>query len=477
MSKRIIFVLITAILLLASSPIAHADAVFSNDFQWRHKDELLKLDRSRFCANGPGGSVTTIIEPGWVAEPSTSEGEEILFGAQVFQNGAEIILDSMYLLNGKYWGVTATGHSYSWPGWIPMDQLMVVYIPADFEAENKDKFYTYTGNYDAIFAADRLVLWQWPGSDREKRVFDNERLDNESINVLHAYKDKDAREWGYVSIEYKYSDHTWSMESWICLTDPDNSQIPSFNPAPKPAEWSLGGIYEWTHVDALDTGNQYALSNIEKVKVYEPNQTFTDIPENAWYKNAVAVAYEYGVIEGKGNNKFDPDGYLTGPEALTIAARIHAYYKYGKEEGSKLIGEYNRANVSSGMMWSITWWHGALEYCKVEDLVKGSDFDYLDNYESYPPPALNRCEMVHAWAKILQPKDMKKQNTVLRLPDVNADTAYSADILLFYEVGIVAGTNAQGAFRPDKNITRAEAATIFMNIIDVSKRHNGRTYG
>ena len=475
MTRRVLMILLSAIFLLASSPIAYADVVMGNDFQSRHKDEIQKLDRVRFCANGPDGYVTIRETPGWENEEYLDWHGEI----SEYQNGEELFMHGYYTLKGEYWGLMEIGtHRYYPPGWIPMDRLLAIYTPIDFEEENKDSFHAYTGNYNALYAAERIVLWQWPGSDREKRVLDNDGLTLKSANALRAYTDKEGCEWGYIEISYTYpaSYYTSHAASWICLTDPANSQIPAFNPAPKPVKWSPDGVYQWTHIDISDnTVEQYALSNITKVMEYKQNETFTDVTENAWYRAAVALAYEYAIIAGKGNNRFDPGGYLTGPEALTIASRIHAYYKYGEEAGTRLLADYNRANHGYGIYWSGTWWYGALEYCKAEGLVRGSDFIHLG--DDNPPPPITRAELVHIWAKILQPKDMKKQNTVVKLPDVNTETAYSSDILLFYEVGIVGGVDAQGTFKPNSNITRAEAATIFMKIIDVSKRHNGRTFG
>ena len=76
---------------------------------------------------------------------------------------------------------------------------------------------------------------------------------------------------------------------------------------------------------------------------------------------------------------------------------------------------------------------------------------------------ITRAQMIHIWTYILQPKDMQKQNAVISLPDVSGDTDYSEDVILFYEAGIIGGVDAAGTFKPDSNITRAEAAAIFMN--------------
>jgi hypothetical protein len=390
-----------------------------------------------------------------------------------YKNGQEIIIDSLYIHNGEYWGGMTESHYVSYPGWIPMNHLLVVYIRDDFNAENQDKFYEYTGDIEAVLLSKRLVLWQWPGSDREKRVLDG---GFENLVVDFVYKDNEGREWGYVRIGWR--------EEWICLSEPENSRIFAFHPAPEPTKWSPDGIYEWVHIAPPDEktkppSEQYLLSHIAKVGTYQPNETFTDIDTSAWYYNSVATAYEYGIIDGKGNSKFDPTGTLTRGEALTIAATIHAYYKYGKEEGGDLLRIYNRTYHFNWYGWSY-WWRGAVEYCRTEGLVeKNADEDELfgDFYHYHEAP-ITRAEMVRAWVKILEPKDMAKLNTVINLPDVSAETNYAESIFLFYEAGIVGGVDAQGTFKPDNEITRAEAATIFMNLIDVSRRHiYNRVYG
>jgi len=352
-----------------------------------------------------------------------------------------------------------------------------MYLRQDFEAENRGAFYPYSGSYDALFAADRLVLWQWPGSDREKRVLDKGNITIHSVNATHAYTDDEGREWGYVRIEYKYDDWEWvgrfHEESWVCFSEPTNSRIPSFNPAPAPLRWSPGGNYEWVHrspnVNAVE---QFSLSNFTKVRNYEQDVTFADVPDNAWYRDAVASAYEYGIIEGKGEQRFDPYGEITWAEALAIAARIHAYYRYGEVEGRRQLNLYNREFTGFGI--GSRWWGGAEAYCRAEGLVRGQ----MHNQDDYwSPTPINRARLIHFWVNILEPKDMARRNTVNRLPDVGAGTPHAADITLFFEAGIVGGVDERGTFLPDRNISRAEAATIFMNMINADSRHSGRTYG
>lgn len=474
---RRVFVLFMAICLLASPIAVYADMVWGNEFENQHKDVMQGLERSRFVANGPDGYVTPQQVPGEAKETVIFEWADDPMTLEKYQNGAELFMSSTYVHKGEYWGVQSIGHHVWMPGWVPMDQLLAVYTPGDFNRENKDSFYSYTGNADAIFGAERLVLWQWPGSDREKRVLDINICTIKDANILNAYKDIQGREWGYVKIDYIYSTNTYTSktESWVCLTEPASSNIPPFYPAPQPAKWNPDGNLTWEHDSVLDDPyEQNSLLNIEKIREYEGS--FADVPQGAWYKDAVVTAYEYGIIQGKGNNIFDPNGSLTVRETLIIASRIHAYYKYGKEEGNRWLSVYSYAYNGIGHAGR-QFQYADVRYCEAEGLIKAGEFDdYYDFYEESDAP-ITRAQMVHAWAKILQPKDMAKQNTVIILPDVNTNTDYFDDIILFYESGIIGGVDDQGTFKPDNNITRAEAATIFMNLIDAAKRHSGRTYG
>ena len=49
---------------------------------------------------------------------------------------------------------------------------------------------------------------------------------------------------------------------------------------------------------------------------------FTDVPQDAWFADVVARAAELGLMEGVGDNKFEPDRPLTRAEAAAVAVRI-----------------------------------------------------------------------------------------------------------------------------------------------------------
>ncbi|MCL1866476.1 MAG: hypothetical protein FWF82_03610 [Oscillospiraceae bacterium] len=123
-----------------------------------------------------------------------------------------------------------------------MSDLSEPYQQEDWEKENKAYFYPYTGSYEAILSADKLVEWQWPGSDRERIIIDFEEIVNTykddfrkpSDFILCAYTDGDGREW--VKLYWNFG--------WVCVSDPENREIPMFNPAPPSQMWSVDNVYD-----------------------------------------------------------------------------------------------------------------------------------------------------------------------------------------------------------------------------------------
>jgi hypothetical protein len=55
---------------------------------------------------------------------------------------------------------------------------------------------------------------------------------------------------------------------------------------------------------------------------------FSDVSTNDWFASAVAVATDYGIIEGYGDGSFRPDANLSRAEAGIIAHRIWDYLNY-----------------------------------------------------------------------------------------------------------------------------------------------------
>lgn len=173
---------------------------------------------------------------------------------------------------------------------------------------------------------------------------------------------------------------------------------------------------------------------------------FSDVPENAWYAADVEAVQEYGIINGVGDNRFDPDGTLTIAEALTMAVRTNARHNSAE------------VPVAEG-----AWYQGAVNYATENSMISGTEFaDYNAN--------ATRAQMAYLFANALPESEYTAINDVTALPDVKEQTQYSDEIFLLYNAGILTGSDKYGTFKPNDTIIRAEAAAIINRVVDPSKR-------
>jgi len=201
---------------------------------------------------------------------------------RTFKNCEIIYIARTYCHEGECWGILWTDQRNQAFGWVPLDELRLLYDRSDFEKANDDSFYTYTGGHDPMLAGKSLLVWQWPGSDREKlsigqailmwygapRTLRREaerRVRNEDIireiRVRRVYRDEEGREWGEIDITFANPHRSDGMQTvknigWICLTDPANRSIPAFNPAPEPIKWLPGGNYDWPPVGVVKNSHE-----------------------------------------------------------------------------------------------------------------------------------------------------------------------------------------------------------------------------
>lgn len=173
---------------------------------------------------------------------------------------------------------------------------------------------------------------------------------------------------------------------------------------------------------------------------------FADVPSNAWYAKDVESVQSLGIIQGKENNQFDPDGTLTIAEAVTLAAKTHA----------RDAGESIPAVAGA-------WYQGAVEYAQQSNIMTGTEFtDYTAN--------ATRAQMAYLFAHALPTANYTSINNIAALPDVTSNTPYNAEIFKLYNAGILSGSDDYGTFHPTDTITRAEAAAIINRLVDPSTR-------
>ena len=230
MKTRLLIILVLCIIIAAPNAVyADALATSSNSFFDRHASDIIFLGRN-FVADGEGGSVAVKKAPG-------SAGE-----IYKIENGDIVFVQYSCLYGGNYWGFI-----YTIPGWVRLDQMLVLYDNISFIEDHRDEFYSYEGTYDELEKTGGAIAWSWPGSGAQLWI--NEGMDSGGFMNSYTWKDPEGREWGFAPGYQGFSD------SWVCLSDPMNGDIPAFNPPPPPEVW----VSETEHVDLSKSLNPMIL--------------------------------------------------------------------------------------------------------------------------------------------------------------------------------------------------------------------------
>ena len=282
------FIVMTAMLF----PLAvFADVVVGNDFFYKNREKTEHLYRL-LQVNGAFGVLSSKEKPG---------GAKIV---DTYKNGDLVYIGHTYLHKGKYWGIPPISHMYSESGWLPMDELLMLYDSADFESEYQDVLYEYAGGFEPLLAAEEYYVWQWPGSDREKSYYEYMSLDASDIQAGPAYMDGEGREWLYVTLwggsTYGGLSMGGATEGWVCLSDLGNAQIPSFKPAPAPVPWVNGEAPDWYGPNAPQqpSGAEGPAEGPGPIPANEPDLRFVIVLAAVCFAAAAAI-----IIIAKRNKK------------------------------------------------------------------------------------------------------------------------------------------------------------------------------
>lgn len=166
---------------------------------------------------------------------------------------------------------------------------------------------------------------------------------------------------------------------------------------------------------------------------------FTDVKTVHWFRNEVITAYRLGLVQGKTEDTFDPEGDVTVAEALTLAVRLnHIYYgadeTFPVEDGEEWYMPYVRAAEKAGILTNVS-------------------------FESYDAPALRR-QVAVIMKNALPDSYLSLINRFASIPDVPRSDPNFVAILRMYNAGILQGSDSEYRFFPDSRITRAEMAAV-----------------
>jgi len=189
-----------------------------------------------------------------------------------------------------------------------------------------------------------------------------------------------------------------------------------------------------------------SLSNFNKNRTYKGE--FTDVSFSAWYFPGVRSVYEYGIIDGKSSSIYDPMGSLTIAETIKIAATLHKCYHTGSMD------------FAPGTPWYAPY----IEYALENDIPAGA-------YRNVNAAA-TRSDFATIIAGAMPDEAITPINRIAdgAIPDVFESYSYGQAVYKLYRAGVLTGSDSNGTFFPGRTLTRAEAASIIMRIVDANAR-------
>lgn len=175
---------------------------------------------------------------------------------------------------------------------------------------------------------------------------------------------------------------------------------------------------------------------------------FEDVREGQWYKDVVKSCYEMGLMVGKSEKQFDPQGQVTLAEAIAFAVRLHSTYNGNEVPAPSEQGK---------------WYDGAVAYAIEHQIIDAGE------YADYERSA-NRAEVASIIAKALPDDQWKEVREIKALPDVTEQTPNFKEIMKLYKAGVLTGNDELGTFNCSTRINRAEVAAILNRVVITDNR-------
>jgi uncharacterized repeat protein (TIGR02543 family) len=208
---------------------------------------------------------------------------------------------------------------------------------------------------------------------------------------------------------------------------------------------SVGAVSSYTF-DNVNTTHSISATFKEK----DGSSTYTDVPVNSWYTNAVDYVTAKGLMNGVSEGAFDPLGTLSRGMLATILWRL---------EGSPATtSESIFPDVASGR-----WYSDAIVWATAEGIVKG-----YSNGNFGPNDPVTREQFAAIMYRYAATKsyDVSKSASLSEYVDQKTVSNWALDSMRWANAtGLIVGTPAS-TLVPTRNANRAQAATILMRFCE-----------
>lgn len=183
---------------------------------------------------------------------------------------------------------------------------------------------------------------------------------------------------------------------------------------------------------------------------------FIDVDKDSWYGFYVQCAYNEGIINGRTETTFDPEGYVTMGEVATMAAKLN----------DRLMERYTDFDANR----TSPWYGQYLRYCYDNGIYRNPKVAQgkvkLYACENWNTPAKRR-DVAGMFAHVDQRPGRGFLNPDVPLtdiPDVDRSTPHHQEILTMYRMGVAVGDEWM-RFNPDGKIRRNEVVALAVRLL------------
>ncbi len=182
--------------------------------------------------------------------------------------------------------------------------------------------------------------------------------------------------------------------------------------------------------------------------------SYTDVPADSWYAEAVNYAVENGLFTGTSNTTFDPDGTMTRGMFVTALGRMAGI-------SAETPADSGFSDVTSGAYYApyVAW---AAE----NNIVNG-----MGNGTFEPDTVLDREQMCTIFVRYLQEylnyDTSAYEGSATTFADADQISSWAAEsVSIAQAMGLVQGIESDGViyFSPKESVTRAAGVTIFVRV-------------
>lgn len=175
---------------------------------------------------------------------------------------------------------------------------------------------------------------------------------------------------------------------------------------------------------------------------------FTDVHESDWFYSSVKYANENGLMKGTTDTLFAPD------EDITRAMFVTVLYRIEKEPQAAAVGF---SDIESG-----SYYENAVAWAAENGIVKG-----ISDTEFAPNAHITREQMAAIAFRYAQ---FKGHDTAisgeLSYTDNSSVSDWAKDAVIWAAEKEIMSGNTDGSFAPAANTTRAQAAAVFIRILE-----------